>query len=246
MENLKIHPIPLFRGDDKHDKPKMTHLSYIGEDLHVCCYVWYIEGADERILVDAGETTKMIVARGHSKESITHIQSLEEGLAKFQLKPGNIDILIITHLHGDHTALAHEFVNAKIIVQEDELNAVIKPDSAGEVRDKGPFAGLNLQVVRGDTQITKGVKALLTPGHTAGGQSVAIETEKGIAVITGFCCIQDNFEPSEEIRKSQPFIIPGSHINAQQAHDSMLEVIQSADIIIPLHDPKFAHLDTIP
>jgi N-acyl homoserine lactone hydrolase len=246
MENLTIHPIPLFIVAAKREKPRMTHLFYSGEDVQVCCYVWYIEGAGENILVDAGGTAETVVARGRPREWITQVQSLEEGLAKFQLKPGDIDTVIVTHLHWDHIELARKLVNARFIVQEDELNAVNNPDLADPGCEKDYFEGLNFEVVKGDTQITRGVKVLLTPGHSAGGQSVAIETEKGIAVIAGFCCIRENFEPGEEIRKTTPFILPGIHIDAQQAHDSMLKVIQAADIIIPLHDPEFAHTDRIP
>jgi N-acyl homoserine lactone hydrolase len=246
LENLTIHPIPLFIVVDELGKPRMTHLAYFGEDVKVCCYVWYIEGAGERILVDAGGTAKTIVARGRPKECVTQVQSLEEGLAKFRLKPGDIDTVIVTHLHWDHIELAREFVNARFVVQEDELTAVSDPDLAEPGYEKEYFQGLNFEVVQGDAQITRGVKVLFTPGHSVGGQSVAVETEKGIAVIAGFCCIRENFEPAEELRKETPFILPGIHVNAQQAHDSMLKIIQAADIIIPLHAPEFAEIYQVP
>ena len=42
--------------------------------------------------------------------------------------------------------------------------------------------------VDGDAQIVDGIRVLLTPGHTVGGQSVVVNTRAGQAVITGFCC----------------------------------------------------------
>jgi N-acyl homoserine lactone hydrolase len=244
MENLIIHPIPLYIINAKGEKSRMTHLFYLGEDVQVCCYTWYIEGSGKNILVDTGGTAET-AARSRPKEWITHLQSLEEGLAKYQLKPKDIDTVIVTHLHSDHIELACELVNARFIIQENELNLVSQPGFTAPGYNKVYFEGLNFEVVKGDTQIVPGVKTLFTPGHSVGGQSIAIETEKGIAAIAGFCCIRDNFTPSEEIRKTTPFIIPGLHIDAQQSYDSMLKVIRAADIIVPLHDPEFVHIDTI-
>lgn len=247
MQNLKIRPIPLLRMENEFEKPKMTYLYHFGQNLVVCSYVWLIEGVSQTILIDAGATSEKAVARGRRKEQITEIQSLEEGLAKLRLRPGDIDTIIITHLHWDHIALARQFVNAKFVVQKDELNFARKPHLLAEqFYEKDLFEGLNFEVVNGDRQITEGVKVLLTPGHTAGGQSVAIETEKGTAVVTGFCCIQENFEPGEEIAKVMPILVPGIHIDILQAYDSILKVKKLADIVIPIHDPKFASIDTLP
>jgi N-acyl homoserine lactone hydrolase len=172
MENLIIHPIPLFIIDAKGEKSRMTHLFYQGEDVRVCCYTWYIEGVGENLLVDAGGTAET-AALGRPREWITHLQTLEEGLAKYQLKPGDIDTVIVTHLHLDHIELARRLVNARFIIQEDELNAVNRPGFAEPGYKKESYQGLNFEAVKGDTRITGGVKVLITPGHSAGGHSVA-------------------------------------------------------------------------
>ena len=52
-----------------------------------------------------------------------------------------------------------------------------------------------------------GIEVLLTPGHTPGGQSVAVKTEAGKAVITGLCCNKENFLPGGGI------IVPGVHLD---------------------------------
>lgn len=246
MTNLKIHPIPLFKIIDPQGKSRMTYLHYFGEDIQVCCFTWYIEGTEKKILVDAGGTADTVIARGRPKDNVTHIQTIEEGLAKFNLKTADIDIVIVTHLHLDHIELGYKFVNARFVVQEDELEFASNPELAIEGYVKESFQGLNFDTVKGDVQITKGIKLLFTPGHSAGGQSVAVETEKGIAVIPGFCCIGENFEPSEEIKKKTPFIIPGIHLSVSQARESMVKVIEAADVIIPLHEPKYADISTIP
>jgi len=246
VKHIEIHPIPLVSIDAEYEKPKMTYLFNYGQNVNFYYYVWFLEAGAKKILVDAGGTAEMAIALGRPRESVKHVQTLEEGFAKLGLKPVDIDIVILTHLHLDHLAYARQFTNAKFIVQEDELNFARNPHPAGRFYEKGLFEGLDFEVVNGDYQITEGVKVLFTPGHTSGGQSVAVETAKGIAVITGLCCIQENFQPSEEIRKVMPVIVPGVHLDVIKSYDSMIRIKEIADIIIENHDPRFANVSKIP
>ena len=88
-----------------------------------CCYVWYIEGVKQNILVDAGDSAESIRNRGHIEE---HIQSIDEGLAKLELTPESIDIVILTHLHTDHVSLAHRYTKAKFIVHYGGYSMTLK------------------------------------------------------------------------------------------------------------------------
>jgi N-acyl homoserine lactone hydrolase len=81
---------------------------------------------------------------------------------------------------------------------------------------------------------------LLTPGHTVGGQSIAVNTSQGKAVITGFCCNEQNF-PAQG-----PVVPSGVHINVIDAYESAQRVKEMADIIIPLHDLAVGRQHSIP
>jgi len=84
-------------------------------------------------------------------------------------------------------------------VQKAEIEFARNPHvTQARYYDKELIEGLNFEIIDGDRQIIDGIRVLLTPGHTPGGQSVAIETPKGTAIITGFCCTRENFEPPEE------------------------------------------------
>jgi hypothetical protein len=41
-------------------------------------------------------------------------------------------------------------------------------------------------------------------------------------------------------------IPPGTHVNVYEAYDNLLKVKEAADILLPLHEPRFAAMDTIP
>jgi glyoxylase-like metal-dependent hydrolase (beta-lactamase superfamily II) len=100
--------------------------------------------------------------------------------------------------------------------------------------------GVNVIEVAGDANIADGIDVILSPGHTVGGQSVIVNTSKGRAVITGFCCNDKNFPTTG------PAIAPGVHINLADAYDSIQKIKQIADILIPLHDPAIGKRTAIP
>ncbi len=69
----------------------------------------------------------------------------------------------------------------------------------------------------------------------------------GTAAITGFCVIDENFKPPAEIRGLDMEVIPpGTVVNSYEAYDIMLKVRDMADILIPLHEPRFAAIKSIP
>jgi len=75
---------------------------------------------------------------------------------------------------------------------------------------------------------------------------VAINTTKGKAIITGFCCVRENFYPPEELKKLMPVITPGTHTDTLAAYESTLRIKGLADILIPIHDPSYADVPSIP
>jgi len=228
----------------------MTHLVGFGSPQTRGSYVWYIEGPKEHILVDAGSSTEMkaisgagsiMFPEGHAE----HVQTLEEGLGKLGLKPEDIDIIILTHAHEDHVQLARKYPKAKFIIQKAELDFARNPHPIQQFTYQPKLIeGLNFEVIEGDAQIVDGVSVMLTPGHSPGGQSVIVETAKGKAVITGCCCIRQNFEPPKEL--GMPVIPTGILIDPIQSYDSLIKIKNIADIIIPLHDGEFLEVDRIP
>ena len=244
MAEYIIRPVPICKTF--FDRGLMTYRMNYGQKVEVCTYLWYIEGSEPRIAVDTGAGADMYHAHGFA--DARDVYGIEEGLGRFKLKSDDIDIIILTHLHWDHMGFAHKFARAKFIIQKAELDFARQPHPiAASAYDKRLFSDLNFEVVDGDREIIDGVRVLLTPGHSPGAQSVAIGTAQGLAVITGFCCISDNFEMTPEMEeRGLQIVAPGLHVNAFQAYDSALKVKQIADIIVPQHDAGFIDRDKIP
>lgn len=248
MGSYKIHPIVM--GTKIFDKSMMTYQYGNGVTYTIPIYAWYIEGGDRKILVDTGEMSPI-----QSKDRETNIggkiYTFEEGLDLWDLKPEDIDIVVHTHLHNDHCENDYKCTNAEIYVHENELRNIHDPhpldyryleDFIEDVEGNG-----QIKTIRGDREIVPGLRVVHTPVHTSGGLTVELETSGGKAFITGFCTIMENFEPPVEIKAMEMEVIPpGTHVNVYDAYDIMLKIKDTADILLPLHEPRFAAVKTIP
>lgn len=244
MANLSIRPIPLLIGPMQ--TTKFTYMHYFQDLTSIAGFIWYIEGAEKHVLIDAGITVEGGLAMGGPQREKP--QTMEEGLAKLGLKPEDIEIIIITHMHKDHMELAHKFTNAKFIIQKKEFEFALNPHPIEEPSyfEKSFYDGLDIETVDGDQQIMDGISVMLTPGHSAGSQSVVIDTAKGKAIVTGFCCRDINMYPPPEIAEKTPVIALTIHHHLYDTYNNMIKVKEQADIVVSLHEPKYVWVDRIP
>lgn len=248
MTDYVIHPIVM--GTKVFDKGMMTFQHGYGEPFVIPIYSWYIKGGDKNILVDTGEMHP-IQSADREKAVGGTIHTFEQGLEKHGLAPEDIDIIIHTHLHNDHCENDYKCANAKIYVHEKELESIHNPhpldfryleDYIEDVEEAG-----QLKIVSEDMEIVDGIFVMHTPVHTRGGMTVLVPTKKGKAAITGFCVINENFNPPKEIKAMEMEVIPpGTPVNIYDAYDIMIKVRDMADILIPLHEPSFASISAIP
>ncbi|OKY75293.1 MAG: MBL fold metallo-hydrolase [Desulfobulbaceae bacterium DB1] len=247
MAAFKIHPIVM--GTKVFDKGMMTYQHDYGKPYTIPIYCWYLEGSDKKIVVDTGEL-RPIQSEDRAKNIGGPIHTFEEGLAKWGLKPEDIDIVIHTHLHADHCENDYKCVNARFYIHEKEL-AVIHDPHPLDYRYVGDYIyeieeTKQIEVVTADREIVPGISVMHTPAHSPGGLTVLIDTAHGRAAITGFCVIKENFHPPASVRAMELEVIPpGTSINTYAAYDMMLKVRDLADILLPLHEPEFASMDTI-
>ena len=242
-----IHPVVM--GTKVFDKSMMTYQHGQGQTYTIPIYTWIIKGGDKNILVDTGEMNPIQSAE-REKAINGKIYTFEQGLKEHGLLPSDIDIVIHTHLHMDHCENDYKCENARFFVHKAELESVHNPhpldyryleDYIEDVEENG-----QITVIDRDTQIVDGIRVVHTPVHTKGGLTVFIDTTEGKAAITGFCIIDENYDPPPEIRGMEMDVIPpGTHVDVYSAYDIMARVRQEADILIPLHEPKFASMDCI-
>jgi glyoxylase-like metal-dependent hydrolase (beta-lactamase superfamily II) len=233
-----IHPLPV--GVNETDQGIMTYQQHYGQRIWLPIYAFYLEGGPQRILVDTG-LERFMVPAGAEQALGFRVLQFEQALEGVGLRPEDVDIIIHTHLHNDHCENDYRCPNARIFVQRAEhdffrnphpLDHRYYPDLLDDVQ--------GLVILQGDAQIVDGVRVVLTPGHTPGGQSVVVDTSAGRAVITGFCCNERNFP-----KKGKP-VPSGVHTDAIQAYESAQRVVNEADLVIPLHDSTLGTRRCIP
>ncbi len=237
MTEYRIHPLVV--GANETDQGVMTYLKGYGKRIWIPIYVFYLEGGPEKILVDTGLEQFMVPDVVAQKYGLK-IQEFEDALANFDLTPEDIDIVIHTHLHNDHCENDYKCTNAKVYVQKREYEFFQNPHPIDHRYFPDLLDDVDVVQVDGDAEIVDGIQVLLTPGHTVGGQSIAVNTRQGKVVITGFCCNEQNF-PAKG-----PIVPSGVHINVIDAYESAKRVKEVADIIIALHDLSVGRQRSIP
>ena len=73
MTRYKIHPIVM--GTKVFDKSMMTYQHGYGETYTIPIYCWYIEGGDQKVLVDTGEM-KPIQSEGREKNILVRVKCM--------------------------------------------------------------------------------------------------------------------------------------------------------------------------
>jgi len=148
-----------------------------------------VKSRNENILIDAGMGDAL--SEKHKKiYGIEKLSDLERKLSELDLTPEDIDLVILTHLHADHSGgvvkldesgrKAPRFPNARHIVQIKEWNDAMSPDE----RTSATYFTENLklledfnllELIDGNDEVAKGIKVTPTGGHTPGHQAVLIE-----------------------------------------------------------------------
>jgi N-acyl homoserine lactone hydrolase len=104
-------------------------------------------------------------------------RSVAEALADIDMTPGDIDLVINTHLHFDHCGQNAVFRHAACYVQRAELDRAKR--ESPELCDWFGFMDARFELLDGDAEIVPGVSVIATPGHTSGHQSVLVQTAEG-------------------------------------------------------------------
>lgn len=237
MPEYSIHPLVV--GINETDQGVMTYLRDYGKRIYLPIYVFYIKAADKNILVDTG-LEQFVVPDDVEEKCGFQVLEFEDALATLKLKPEDIDVIIHTHLHNDHCENDYKCPNAEVYVQKKEYDFMLNPHPVDHRYYPDVLDDVKVNMLDGDTTIMDGIDVIYSPGHSIGGQSVAVNTAKGKAIITGFCCNDKNF-PS-----AGPAIAPGVHIDLTEAYDSIQKIKQMADILVPLHDPTVGRQKSIP
>jgi N-acyl homoserine lactone hydrolase len=183
---------PLLTGTYTYEKTVSTRGRGQGVMIEAPILAYLIETANGRILYDLGcDYRKLddpaLRARHYGGFSFgAPVMRVEDRLAArlavLGLKPQDIDVVFLGHLHFDHAGGLHEFCHAELHVHARELAASLEPaDDAYFADDLAPAKTWRCTCC--DYDVVPGVHAIETPGHTAGHMSMLIELPKGAPIL---------------------------------------------------------------
>ncbi len=162
--------------------------------IHLGLHPLLIKHAEKNILIDTGIGDKFNEKFG-AIYGVDKSETVEGNLNKLGMKPEDIDMVIITHLHFDHAGgntrrdkqgnVVPKFPNATYILQRKEWEVGLTPNP----RSKASYLKENyvpleeyglLKLIDGEEVVFPGITCIFSGGHSEGHQMVTIEDgEKG-------------------------------------------------------------------
>ncbi len=165
--------------------------------------VTLVKSKDKNILIDTGCNRKKLLA----------------ALAKEKVKIKDINFVVLTHSHLDHTLLAGIFENAEVLTTEE----IYKNDK---------------QTAHNNFISEADLKIIQTPGHCNEHCSVIVPVNKDIYVVSGDVFWWSAGEKQainiEKIDDAHP-----AEVNMKKLVESREKILQIADYIIPGHGKMF-------
>ena len=104
-------------------------------------------------------------------------RSVADALAELDMTPGDIGLVINTHLHFDHCGQNAVFKHAPFYVQAAEVSRARR--ESPELYDWLEFMNARFELLDGDAEVLPGLEVITTPGHTVGHQSVLVSGADG-------------------------------------------------------------------
>jgi N-acyl homoserine lactone hydrolase len=215
-------------------------------------HAWLIEHPGEgRILVDTGET-HAAGDMSFAAFEVAREDELDHQLrATAGVEPGDVDRVVLTHVHGDHADGLPHVPDARVFAGAREI-ALVGTLAARATRAftkqplPEPFApeplaldGPAVGAFRSSTPLTADgrVIAVPTPGHTPGHLAVLVVQPDHHVLLVG--------DAAYDLAQLQDLDVDGVSPKASVAKDTMKRILAHAaghpTVILPSHDPDAAH-----
>jgi N-acyl homoserine lactone hydrolase len=185
---------PILTATHRYDKSLSTHHRGAGQMIEAPILAYLIETKNGRILYDVGcDYNKIADATQQAKyynpevfsfgaPQMEESQRLPHQLKRLGLSVADIDVVFLGHLHFDHAGGLCDMCGAEVHIQADELAAANATDDLAYF-DNEVIKQANWKVQQGEYALTDGVRAIASPGHTAGHMSLWIEMPTGTPII---------------------------------------------------------------
>jgi glyoxylase-like metal-dependent hydrolase (beta-lactamase superfamily II) len=174
---------PTIKDFDKFFSDKPGLYAARAREITDSCYL--IQHGDRQLVWDTGFPASW---KGQTRDlgdlTARVDRTLAEQLAQLGLKPADIDIVGISHMHADHMGQASEMPQAELVIGKADFEGTNGQDDPFGPWRKG---GARVRAVTGDTDVfgDGSVIAVHSPGHTPDHLALLVKLESGPVLLTG-------------------------------------------------------------
>ena len=207
-----------------------------------------LESDGKTVLIETGQGNKDLEQTRRRGWEPDHGKLIDD-LARNGVQPADVDIVINTHLHNDHTGwntvengsgeLRVTFPNARYYIQRGEWEDAMHPNE----RTRATYLPENLapveaagqiEFIDGETQVTSDITVIETPGHTAEHASVVIANGGESAVYLGDM-IQHQVQLERVAWLSAFDVLP--LVNLETKKRLIADAIKNRSLLVAVHNP---------
>lgn len=160
-----------------------------------------------------------------------------ERLGRLGVRPEDVQRIVLTHAHWDHSLNVAYFPNAEIFMHAEEYEYTQAPHPQDWATPA--YIGDMLNRARRITQLRDGdeleptVRVMHVPGHSRGSMAVLVENSEGVVGLVG-----DSL-PARAAALMDPPTARFIFWDEEQAERSARKVLDTCDLIFPGHDRPF-------
>lgn len=223
-----------------------------GQVIDIPCLAFVLTGGTGTVLVDTGPCDPQRAAAYHRPLVRTRAQELGNALAAIGIAPKEIDLVVFTHLHWDHSFNLEGLLRAQFIVQRRELAYAADPLPADRPAYEAGIPGVQpawmalgerLTAVEGEVELLGGIRTIPLPGHTPGSQGVVVATAAGPWVIAGDAVpLAANWNGGDPARR-----VPGGiYHSLADCYASFERLAPFGSRVLPGHEPRVTERPVYP
>jgi glyoxylase-like metal-dependent hydrolase (beta-lactamase superfamily II) len=167
----------------------------------------------------------IVVDPGHDPATMERLLDDRAGL-----RATDVDLVFVTHRHGDHRVGIDAFPRADLLMGGAELAAWSREGDAGDAAQVERFRAAPFE-------LTRDVRLVPTPGHTGGHTSVFVESEAETILVAGDAVMTREFFQNRAVFFNS--------VDPDEAARSLDLVGRSANLVVPGHDNVFAPVGVV-
>jgi 7,8-dihydropterin-6-yl-methyl-4-(beta-D-ribofuranosyl)aminobenzene 5'-phosphate synthase len=171
-----------------------------------------IKGTEKTILFDTG----------------TKSDILFHNINKLNVNPKDVELVAISHIHGDHTGGLFAFLD-----ENNKVTVYLPASFPDEFVSRVEKAGAKVVPVDKSVEICKGVSLTGEMGIQIKEQSLILNTSKGLVVITG-CAhpgIVDIVKRAKEVVDKKIYLVCGGFHLMNKSEDEVKEIIREFKVL---------------